>query len=102
MVVRSLPHTKEGIERMTKKFFVDRPGELLGVVKSIKKALKVGMTLPSYIHRPTEDEAQLVTTYLDLMMDDTKQDEYQKYMTEATDEEIANIRLLIMNDRIFS
>lgn len=111
-IVRSLPNKarpeskyyQELLEKDIKNFalYLQSPhSDTYRLLKALKKAIKLWMKLPNYIHKPTEEETKMVTEVLDLQLNPERKEEWEKYTKEATEQEKANVTLLIFLDKLY-
>jgi len=102
-IIRSMPQSKD-INKDIINFAIylqDRNSNVERTMKAIKKGIKLGMKLPIYIHKPTKEESDMVSEVLDLQLNPERKEEWEKYTKEATEQEKANVTLLIFLDKLY-
>ena len=96
------PHVERAIINVTKYFFEKHPERLGRTIKAIQKGIKMGMQLPIYIKPLDENGNKLVLELLDLLVNDDRQEEREKYYKEATELEKAQGRMMIFLDKLYT
>lgn len=104
IAIRRLPKRKQDFLTKNQKgknlldyFNMDATQAFSHMARAIKEARKVGMTLPSYLAPLTEAEKKTIEDAYIVFTDPIKLD---AYMDQVSDDELLNVRLLLLKDRI--
>lgn len=104
-IIRSLPYVysetklQDAINKFVKLMYSPSV-DMIRVMKSIRRAQEVGMTLPIYIRELTEEETVMAEEAMSLMMDKDRIKEKKEFMEKASEDEKLNIRYLFFLDRL--